>query len=171
MAIVSDNDITTGLRGKFGNLFVFRSLRGKTIVSRRAQEPDKAKETMAQRQTRATFRDAAQWAKTILLDPKRKAYYQQRARALKLPNAYTAAITDFMRKPQVSKLQRRGMITYRVIKRGFTLSDVRINSSKDETQRSTLLRDKDAWVLHAKEDIDDGVTFAITDNTSREFLI
>jgi hypothetical protein len=150
---------------------VFRSVRGKTVASHRARKPDKAKETTAQRQTRVTFREAAQWAKAILLDPKRKLYYQQRARVLELPNAYTAAITDFMRKPQVSKTQRRGTITYRVIKRGFTLQDVRINSSKNETQPATALRDKDAWVHHVKADIDDGATFNIIDNISRKFII
>jgi hypothetical protein len=37
------------------------------------------------------------WAHEVLCDPDKKKYYEQRAKALKLPNAYTAAIRDYMR--------------------------------------------------------------------------
>ena len=100
MAIVKNNAIASSFRGSFGNDLVFRHVRGKTFVMAPARKPDKKKESEAQRNTRSNFREAAQWAQHILLDPEKKAYYRQRARKLKLPNAYTAAITDFMRKPK-----------------------------------------------------------------------
>lgn len=79
MATVSGNVITSGLRGKIGELLVFRVLRGKTVVSRAALKPDKSKETAAQRATRTMFREASQWARVALMDPERRQYYQQRA--------------------------------------------------------------------------------------------
>jgi hypothetical protein len=100
MAIVSDNLVTSGLRGKFGEFFVFRKLRGKTVVTLAPGKQDKRKETAAQRGTRTAFAEASCWAKAILLDPEKKTYYQQRAKAWKLPNAYTAALKDYMRNRQ-----------------------------------------------------------------------
>ena len=81
-----------------GHDLVFKTFRGKTFVFAPARKPDKRKETAAQRATRATFQQATRWAKTILLNPEKKNYYQERAKTLNLPNAYTAAITDYMQR-------------------------------------------------------------------------
>jgi hypothetical protein len=97
MATITGNILTSGLRGKIGKLLVFRRVRGKTIVSHAPARPDKRKETAAQRKTRLTFKEASRWAKIALLHPQQKVFYQQRARTWKLPNAYTAAIKDYMR--------------------------------------------------------------------------
>jgi hypothetical protein len=97
MALVDRNDATEGLRGKFGRMFVFRKINGKTYASRAPRRPDKTKETMLQRGTRLSFREATAFAKRVLKDPAKKAFYLKMARELKLPNAYTAAITEFMR--------------------------------------------------------------------------
>ncbi|RAV99373.1 hypothetical protein [Pseudochryseolinea flava] len=98
MATVSTACFIEGLHGKIGNKMVFRTMRGKTFVSHAPRKTKKI-QSEAQRQTRHTFKEASAWARHILTDPERKAYYKQRAEALKLPNAYTAAVTDFMRKP------------------------------------------------------------------------
>ena len=103
MATVIDNDITMGLRGMIGREFVFRSMNGKTYVSRAPRKQDKSKETPRQRLTRTTFKEASAWAKRTLLDPERKTYYLQQARELKLPNAYTAAIQDYMRRRRIAQ--------------------------------------------------------------------
>src|SRR5882757_1741511 len=105
MATITNNVLLNGVSGKFGSSLVFRTMRGKTFVSAPARKPNKKKETEAQRNTRVNFREATEWARRTLRDPERKAYYEQRAKALKLPNAYTAAITDYMRKPKVVKTQ------------------------------------------------------------------
>src|SRR5688572_25512820 len=97
MAIVENNDLTLGLRGKFGKHFVFRSLRGKTIASHAPRKPDLRMQSAAQRKTRTTFREAAAWAVRTLHDPKKKQFYQRRAKELALPNAYTAAVRAYMR--------------------------------------------------------------------------
>ncbi|MBT1705650.1 hypothetical protein, partial [Chryseosolibacter indicus] len=51
------------------------------------------------------FREASGYAKHILKDPQKKAYYQQKAKKLKLPNAYTAALTEFLRKGEIKEIQ------------------------------------------------------------------
>src|SRR5690606_7687602 len=96
MAIVTNNDLTRGLRGRIGKHLVFRTFGGKTIASRAPRKPDPKKESTAQQQTRATFKKAAAWAVGTLQDPERKRYYQQRAEILGLPNAYTAAVKEYM---------------------------------------------------------------------------
>src|SRR5690606_38898719 len=111
MARITCNDLVDGLSGKLGDSLVFRTIRGKTFVSTPARKPNKKKESKAQRNTRTRFREASQWAQFILFYPEQKAYYRKRAKALKLPNAYTAAITDYMRKPKVEKVRERDTIT------------------------------------------------------------
>jgi hypothetical protein len=101
MAQVAMNDITTGFRGKFGEDYIFRVMRGKTFVSRRACKPDKSRETFAQRSTRDTFRHASAWAKEVLLIPGQKEIYLEQARLLNLPNAYTAALKEYMSRKRV----------------------------------------------------------------------
>ena len=97
MAIVVNNDLTRGLRGRIGKWFVFRVVRGKTIASRAPRKADPLKQSAAQRQTRNTFREAAAWAVRILLDQAKKQYYADLAKAQSLPNAYTAAVREYMR--------------------------------------------------------------------------
>ena len=97
MAIVTDNDLTRGLRGRVGKWFVFRMVRGKTIASHAPRKPDPLKQSAAQRLTRSTFREASAWAVRILLDPAKKRYYADLAKAQALPNAYTTAVREYMR--------------------------------------------------------------------------
>jgi hypothetical protein len=83
-----------GLQGTIGKM-VFRQLFGKTIVSARASRP--SRQSKQQRENRIRFQSASLWAKKQLQDPAKKAYYQQQAKELNLPNAYTAAIGEYMR--------------------------------------------------------------------------
>jgi hypothetical protein len=97
MAIVSDNDLTLGLRGRVGRYLVFRTFGGKTIVSHTPRKPDPRKQSNAQQKTRATFKEAAAWAVQTLRDPEQRRYFEQRAEATGLTNAYTAAVQQRMR--------------------------------------------------------------------------
>jgi hypothetical protein len=91
---------------------------------------------MLQRGTRITFREATVFAKRVLKDPVRKAYYQNQARELKLPNAYTAAITEFMRG---RKAPRPPMI------RTITTANYPVRRSSSESDFVIELRDAFAW--------------------------
>jgi len=106
MATVQNNDIIKGLSGMFGNAIIFRQLHGKTIVSPKPQPPKKQSDL--QRKNRDKFREATNYAQNCMQDPDKKEYYKRKAKKLKLPNAYTAAITDFMRQDGVKKINRFG---------------------------------------------------------------
>ena len=105
MAIVANNDLTRGLRGRIGKWLVFRVVRGKTIASHAPGKPDPRKQSAAQRQTRSTFREASAWAVRILLDPAKKQYYSDMAKAQALPNAYTAAVREYMREVAAKRME------------------------------------------------------------------
>lgn len=98
MAKLVDNIF--GLRGKIGSL-VFRRVRGETYVSAAPSKPRKGSQSALQRHNRDTFRMASQWAKATLSDPQQMDYYRRRAKDWGLTNAYTAAVKDYMRNPQV----------------------------------------------------------------------
>lgn len=125
MAYVNDNLLLQGLSGMFGRSIVFKSMRGKTLISPRPAPPSRQSEQ--QKANRSKFREATAWAKEAMLDAERKAYYQRKAKKLKLPNAYTAAITDFMRKVKVEKnTSPDGRINYDISKRQFALKNVEV---------------------------------------------
>lgn len=176
MASIASNVITSGLRGKLGDALVFKTMRGKTFVSSRARVPDKRKESAAQRSTRSNFREASGWAQSILLDTDKKAYYQKRARALKLPNAYTAALTDYMRKVQVEKAMYRESVTYTVSKRGFSLQKVGAVTSEDAMTPVTgvsIRQLHDRWLVQYKVQAGQApsIQLIITDNCEKILFI
>jgi hypothetical protein len=105
MAVVKLNQFAEALSGAIGGL-VFKQLNGKTILCGKSM-PNKKKETEKQRETRSKFKRASAHAKGAMLNPKIKDYYTGKAKELNLPNAYTAAIKDFM---------RNGQLTFRDIK-------------------------------------------------------
>jgi hypothetical protein len=105
MATVANNDLTRGLRGRIGKWLVFRMVRGKTIASRAPRKPDPRKQSAAQRLTRSTFREASAWAVRILLDPAKKQYYADLAKDQHLPNAYTAAVREYMRGAAAKRME------------------------------------------------------------------
>lgn len=125
MATISNNIVTEGFRGMIGNQLVFRQVRGKTIVSNKPKAP--RYQSALQKDNRIRFRHAAEYAKAVMKDPQKKAYYQAKARKQDLPNAYTAALTDYMRKPVVKAVQRkRNRITVKAVKKGFAIGEVAV---------------------------------------------
>ena len=81
--------------GRLGKHLIFKIVHGKTIITSRPITP--VAESGRQRANRRKFSKAAKWAQRELLDEGRKAYYNEMARKLRLPNAYTAAVTCYMR--------------------------------------------------------------------------
>ena len=155
---------------RVANNVLMNGMRGKTFASVCARKPDRRKESAAQQNTRVTFRQATEWAQMILLDAEQKAYYQQRAKKLKLPNAYTAAITDYMRKPKVIKTQDRNRMIYTVSKPGFVLKQVRLTCSEPTvTPTITIHQRNDRWMIHYTTNINSAASFIlmITDSMGR----
>jgi hypothetical protein len=86
-----------------------------------------------QRNTRSKFKLATQYAKQMMADPERKTYYTDKAKELTLPNAYTAAITDYMRKPEIRGIDApkyngkpEDRIAIHASKKGFKLDRVSV---------------------------------------------
>lgn len=130
MATIRNNILVENLRGMIGDQLVFRQINGKTIVSCKPSSP--AKQSEQQRANRRRFKHATQYAKYVMRDPAKKAYYKQKARQLKLPNAYTAAITEYMRRPvvkQVTAVRRKDgghIIKVSATKRDFGMGDIMV---------------------------------------------
>lgn len=146
MATIRNNILVENLRGMIGNQLVFRQLRGKTVVSASPGSP--RKESEQQRDNRRRFRYATAYAKYMMQNPEMKAYYWHKARELNLPNAYTAAITDYMRKPVISKVsvstrkKGRKMISIVATKKHFALKKVAV-TVKDA--QGVVLERGEAW--------------------------
>jgi len=96
MAIVSENSIGSGFRGKIGGL-VFRNVGGKTIVSAQPSADPKRKISARQQQARARFSEAVAFARLATRNPQQKLFYAGEARRMGLSNAYTAALTLYLR--------------------------------------------------------------------------
>lgn len=137
--MTTSNQIMQGMRGAFGGKMVFRTLRGKTVISAMPKRLNvKPKDqSAAQRLTRVNFKSATYYAKHILQDPRMKEYYQRMAEKLKLPNAYTAAITDHMRKAKVESLDTKkytgkpgGQVALSIRKKDFAVKEVTVTLRK-----------------------------------------
>jgi hypothetical protein len=104
MATLRLNAVTRGMSGSIGNL-MFRQTYGRTIVSGKPRQSKKQSEQ--QRENRFRFKLATRWAKAQMLDAEKKAYYWRKAKKLRLPNAYTAAISDYMRKGEIKEINTK----------------------------------------------------------------
>jgi len=162
MAIIKNNDIIEGISGKVGN-HVFKQLRGKTVICPCPPKPSTQSEP--QKETRNRFRKASEWAKNILLNAEQKAYYQKKAHKLKLPNAYTAAIADYMRSAKVIQVnQYENKATFSVHKKDFDVKqvDIVVNKESGEKETRTLPKGESFFWVHPGELIA-GVVVMITD--------
>jgi hypothetical protein len=95
MARVDENDVTLGLRGKFGKQFVFRKFLNRTIAVRKSRPT--GGNTQAQSEHRDQFRLATLYAKRCLLQPALKAEYELIARATDQVSAFAAAVGDYLK--------------------------------------------------------------------------
>jgi hypothetical protein len=163
MAIIQTNPITNGLSGALGNL-IFRQLRGKTILSCKASAPKKQSEL--QRENRFKFKCATAYAKSAMLNDEKKTYYMRMAKKLKLPNAYTAAIGDYMRRGDIRAIDTR---TYKgkagdeiridVYKKDFPINQVKValyhpNGRMLESD-AAIQKQQNIFVYKAKENMND----------------
>jgi hypothetical protein len=161
MAIVTNNTILAGISGKLGT-HVFKQVRGKTIMT--SLPPMPTVQSESQKATRDRFRKASEWAKSVLLDAEQKTYYQKKARKLKLPNAYTAAIADYMRTAKVRQASRYAdKTTFIIYKKDFDLTrvDIVVNKDSGETETRTLSKGESYFWLRPAE-LHAGVMVMIT---------
>jgi hypothetical protein len=100
MAKQSSNVVTHGLRGKIGDLLVFRQLHGQTVISK-VPQPSK-KLSGKQKEYRKHFQQAVIYAKTATADPVTKEAY--RSAATKGLTAYNVAVADMLNAPGIENI-------------------------------------------------------------------
>ncbi len=102
------NALTHKYSGKFGNHFIFRNVKGKSVM---AALPDRKNVTAseAQQAVRRRFASAARYAKKILLDPDMLAAYTAKAEANGNEHSpRILAMTDYLRPPWIDEIDISG---------------------------------------------------------------
>jgi len=102
--IVDDDVIWKNQHGRFDQ-WIFRVVGGHTVRSR---YPDYSNKKWTQKQvaSQVRFKDATNYAKMVLADPKLKAKYQKRVTGLQ--NAWNLAIGDYMRRSKREDIDMSG---------------------------------------------------------------
>lgn len=138
MARLVLNDLVEGFSGTIGKI-VFKQYYGKTYIARKAAKPTKQSEQ--QRNNRLKFKMATEYARKMMNDDAMKSYYKKMATQLELPNAYTAAITDYMRKPKITHIDTTkyspkpgGRIHIIAGKKDFSLASVNVIISSPDSE-------------------------------------
>jgi hypothetical protein len=131
MAISRNNPLTKGASGMIGKTIVFRSWNGKTYMYNRPSKP--TKESPLQKENRTKFSRAVSFSRKMMADPAKKAEYKEIAKQQGLPNAYTAAVTEYMRKPEILGIdtstysgEANQEIKVTTSKKGFTVQEVKV---------------------------------------------
>jgi hypothetical protein len=172
MARIRNNNLTRGLSGMVGGQMVFRTWNGKTYLSNAPSKPKK--QSKRQKENRMKFKEATAFAKTMMLDPVKKAEYKSIADKLQLPNAYTAAITEYMRKPEIQKVDTSKYtgkedeeIKVVVTKKSFEVQEVEViivDKNGVVIEEGKAAKDLGSeWIYRTKLTLDDkeGVQFLI----------
>ena len=108
MAISYNNVITKHFHGRIGDV-VLRWVAGKSVMSKR---PDCSKvvKSAAQLANQAKFGKASKYSKAVKNDPQLSEDYREKKKKTKYKDVYHAAMSDFMTKPKVQKVE---LTTYR----------------------------------------------------------
>lgn len=102
MAQVKDNFSIEGISGKIGKQIVFRQVNGKTIIASRPHRKPTTHPTLINQNNR--FRLASTYAKKALADPVLKEEYTAEAKKRGIINPYNMAVSDYMKKPEISQV-------------------------------------------------------------------
>jgi hypothetical protein len=134
MATIIGTSLLNGFSGRLGDL-VFRTYNGRTVASMRpdVSESRTKKQSPAQAYTRSRFREAAAHASTMMRDPEKRAHYRQKAKELNLTNAYTAALTQYLRRPKVTEVECKNtakgdVVKFRALRKDFGISDIAVQT-------------------------------------------
>jgi hypothetical protein len=160
---------------------VFQSWGDKVIVR---TKPDYKKvpiekQSRRQRQTRANFKDATVYAKSVTRgNPEKKAYYAKKAKIIGVRSAYSAAISDYMRGLTIEDVDTRrysgkvgGQVKVTVRKKDFAAKEVNVTfrtvSGEVIEQGKAVMASNGAWVYRNLVSVIDGISnsrFQISDS-------
>jgi hypothetical protein len=97
MATQEGNVVTYGLRGKIGDLLIFRQRDGKTVVSKIPAYSGTASEK--QMEHRMRFQQAVIYAKAAVASPETEEIYKEAAKKGRYP--FNVAVADFFNAPDI----------------------------------------------------------------------
>ena len=130
MPISTNNPLLKKNSGMLGKTFVIRQVNGKTVIQSAPKKRDVP--TEHQLKTKARFMLAVDYAKKQMANPEIKAMYKKAAKG-DIPNAYTAALKDFLNKPAVTLIDVKeyngevGSKIHVVAKDDFEVASVRVD--------------------------------------------
>lgn len=143
MAQSKNNYVMFGMSGKLGKLLVFRQRGGKTFAM--AVPNRSAAFTEEQLEVQSKFKEAATWARGILLNPENRKYYNSLATGGQ--SAFNMAIADWFTDPEIKEIDTTEYtgITGSIIKIGVA-DIIKVQSVKVSitTASGTLLEDGSA---------------------------
>jgi hypothetical protein len=126
MTVVQNNRFMAGLASSISNL---TNRNQSTYPSRRNYAADQSQQ---QQENQFKFKCASSYARSAIIHPAKRNYYEQKAKELKLPSAYTAAMMDYLRKGEVTGLDVRNyrgragdVIRLKIAKKDFSVNEVR----------------------------------------------
>lgn len=166
MAQVRNNTFIDGISGKVGKDLIFKTWNGKTFVYMKAKKPKT--QSAKQKENRGKFKKATWFAKMMMEDPMKKAEYWEKAKKLKLSNAYTAAITEYMRSSEIVDVDISGFsgkagdeIKVTARKKDFevVMAEVIIEDRTGKVmEKKKLTRSSfgGKWIFNAKENFKEG---------------
>jgi hypothetical protein len=169
---IATSSLHRGFKGATGD-FLFRNYNGKTVVSPRPVYRNETN-TEARRRVRDHFREATFYAHSAMERVKERSYYEQKAKQLKLPNAYTAAITDYLRKAKARAITRssfaarKGDVIYiRISKSVFRINrlTVHVRDEKGSTLAEQILcrvNERNLFRFSLADDLPGFASLAIT---------
>jgi hypothetical protein len=163
MAISKNNPLTKGASGMIGKTLVFRSFNGKTYMYNRPSKPKK--QSPQQKENRTKFSRAVAFAKKMMTDEAKKVEYKAIAKQQKLPNAYTAAVTEYMRKPEIREVDTTNYtgkenepIAISVKKKGFEIQEVEViilNEKGNIVEKGNAIKEwGEKWLFKTSTNID-----------------
>jgi hypothetical protein len=126
MTVVQNNRFIAGLANSISNL---THRNQSTYPTRRNFAADQSPQ---QQENQFRFKCASSYARGAVLNPAKRNYYEQKAKELKLPSAYTAAVMDYLRRGEVTGLDVRhyrgragDVIRLKIEKKDFSVHEVK----------------------------------------------
>lgn len=102
MAKIINNNFTRGISGKVGNDMIFSQKNGRTFIGIKGER--RAPYTEKQLSVQIRFKEATIYGKSMMNDAISQEEYQFVADALGTTSAYTVAVSDFLRAPEITNI-------------------------------------------------------------------
>jgi hypothetical protein len=106
MGKIKLNALLESASGKVGSNLVLRKRGKRTILATKAERTGEVSEK--QKLVRERFRSASRYAKTALKNPEMKAAYEDLAKDQEFMSAFTVAMKDYLRPPQIAAIKLDG---------------------------------------------------------------